>query len=547
MDAVSVNMEEIDQAGLQMAEEVLEDWVVFAEEVLGVYLDEEQKAVLRSVQNNPKTSVCSGTSRGKDFVAAVAAMCFMYCSPYWSEKGELLENSKIFLIGPTARQVEEIMFPEVSRLFRRANDRGFNLPGRLVGSGIKTDWDEWFMSGFKADDKSVESWTGLHAAHIMFVVTEASGLPQLVFDGIEGNLHGNYRFLIVFNDNNGIGYAADTQKKTDWTKFRLDNLTAPNVIFKKEIEQGTFAKIPGQVEWSSVNEKVRDWCTIISPSDFSDSAGDFYWENENGRFCYRPNDLFRVKVRGMAPLVSSAALVPQLWIDLAKERWKKHNGEKKANLRLGVDIAGMGRDSSSFCFRYGNYIEKFRVINSGGEPRHMEMVGHAHIDVKANYNVSQDRYPQVFVDTVGEGAGVYSRLLELKRDETNKALSNTPIHSVKNGESAQRGGKELTDRTRQYAFKNMRAYLYWAVRDWLNPDNHMDAMLPPDQDYMGLTKLMWNLRSDGSIELEKKEELIKRLKRSPDVEDSIMVTFFPVNDIQPKTNTTKKSPLRGFY
>lgn len=547
MDMLSVNMEEIDQAGLELADDVLNDWVVFAEEVLGVYLDDEQKEVLKSVQHNPKTTVCSGTSRGKDFVSAVAAMCFMYSTPLWGEKGELIENTKIFLIGPTARQVEEIMFPEISRLFRRANDRGFSLPGRLVGLGIKTDWEEWFMSGFKADDKSVESWTGLHAANIMFVVTEASGLPQLVFDGIEGNLHGNYRFLIVFNDNNGVGYASDTQKKNDWNKFRLDNLNAPNVVFKDEIEKGTFQKIAGQVEWSSVNEKVRDWCSIISPEDFSESAGDFYWENENGRFCYRPNDLFRVKVRGMSPLVSSAALVPQLWIDLAKDRWSKFDGNKTANLRLGVDIAGMGRDSSSFCFRYGNYIEKFRVINSGGEPRHMEMVGHTSVDVKANYNMSLNKRPQVFVDTVGEGAGVYSRLLELKRDESNKAMVNTPIHSVKNGESAKRGDRTLKDITGQYEFKNMRAYLYWCVRDWLNPDNHAEAMLPPDQDYMGLTKLMWNLRSDGSIELEKKEELIKRLKRSPDVEDSIMVTFFPVSDIQPKTNTERKSTLSGFH
>lgn len=547
MTELSLKMEEIDELASELAEDVLNDWVLFAEEILGVYLDDEQKAVLKSVQYNQKTSVCSGTSRGKDFVSAVAAMCFMYCTPSWNDKGEMIENTKVFMIAPTARQVEEIMFPEISRLFRRANSRGFNLPGRLVGLGIKTELEEWFMSGFKADDKSVESWTGLHAANIMFVVTEASGLPQLVFDGIEGNLHGFFRFLIAFNDNNGIGYASDTQKKTDWSKFRLDNLNAPNVVFKKEIDEGTFEKIPGQVEWSRVNEQVNDWCTIISPSDFSEAAGDFYWENENGRFCYRPNDLFRVKVRGMAPLVSSASLVPQLWIDLAKERWKKHNGQKAANLRLGVDIAGMGRDSSSFCFRYGNYIEKFRVINSGGEPRHMEMVGHALIDVKANYNVSEDKYPQVFIDTVGEGAGVFSRLLELKRDESNKSLINTPIHSVKNGESAERGGHKLKDITGQYEFKNMRDYLYWAVRDWLNPDNHKDAMLPADYDYFGLTKLLWNLRSDGSIELEKKEDLISRIKRSPDVEDSIMVTFYPVSDIEPKTNTTKKSPLRGFH
>ena len=45
----------------------LQDWNLFAVEVLGVYLDPEQAAVLSSVQHNKRTSVRSGTSRGKDF------------------------------------------------------------------------------------------------------------------------------------------------------------------------------------------------------------------------------------------------------------------------------------------------------------------------------------------------------------------------------------------------------------------------------------------------------------------------------------------------
>ena len=53
------------------------DWCLFAEMVLHANLDEEQKAVLRSVQFNPRTAVASGTSRGKDYVAAAAALCFM--------------------------------------------------------------------------------------------------------------------------------------------------------------------------------------------------------------------------------------------------------------------------------------------------------------------------------------------------------------------------------------------------------------------------------------------------------------------------------------
>ena len=38
---------------------------------------------------------------------------------------------------------------------------------------------------------------------------------------------------------------------------------------------------------------------------------------------------------------------------------------------------------------------------------------------------------------------------------------------------------KLTDVTGVREFANMKAYLYWCVRDWLDPANKMDAALPP--------------------------------------------------------------------
>ena len=57
------------------------DWNRFVREAFGVYLDKEQQAILSSVQHNRRTSVASGTARGKDFVAACAAMSFLYLTP----------------------------------------------------------------------------------------------------------------------------------------------------------------------------------------------------------------------------------------------------------------------------------------------------------------------------------------------------------------------------------------------------------------------------------------------------------------------------------
>lgn len=483
-------------------------WNLFAKEILRVNLDKEQQAILDSVQVNPMTSVASGTARGKDFISAVAAMCFLYLTPRWNERGELTHNTKVAMTAPTDRQVGNIMFPEISRLFNRAGC----LPGRLTGYDIRTENEEWFLTGFKAAADNTEAWTGFHAANVMFVVTEASGIPDKVFEAIEGNLQGNSRLLIVFNPNVLTGYAAKSQTSPRWAKFRLNSMNAPNVLEKRII-------IPGQVDYPWVADKVKEWCTVISDSDFNEVEGDFRWEG----VCYRPNDTFRVKILGLYPKESEDMLIPRSWIEAANERWKQFNQDglpRDPYLRLGVDVAGMGRDSSCFCPRYGNYVAPFEMVQSGGKAEHMKIVGMTKAKMDHHSDLFTGKKAKGFVDTIGEGAGVFSRLEELEMKT---------VYSVKFSESAKDGGgNPLTDLTGVYTFANMRAYLHWAVRDWLDPTKGSKAMLPPDDEFMQeATEPKWKFQSNGSIIIEPKEDIKKRLGRSPDKFDALCNTFYP--------------------
>lgn len=533
------------------------DWNKFAHDVFKVRLDKEQQDILYSVQTNPKTSVSSGTARGKDFVAAVAGLCFLYLTPVW-KKGVLVHNTKVAMTAPTDRQIANIMIPEISRLFSRA---GF-LPGRQVGYDIRTGDKEWFLTGFKADEHNHEAWSGFHAVNTMFIVTEASGIAQTIFDAIEGNLQGNSRILIVFNPNVSVGYAAKTQTSPAWKKFRLDSLTAPNVINRN-------TEIPGQVDWNWVDGRVREWAEVIAPKDFMETKGDFKWDHyENdgkpsGTITYRPNDRFRVKVRGMFPEVSSDVLIPLTWIEAANERWKEHNKNKwriEGQLRLGVDVAGMGRDSSVFCLRYQDYVKPLHVINSGGVANHMEVCGNMMNFLKQDTDLFIGRYPQAFIDTIGEGAGVYSRALELvatavqeKRFKlnTNKEVSalENRIFSSKFSEAATHNDlTRLQDKTKQYEFPRMRDYCYWALRDWLNPALDSKAMLPPDDLLTEeLIQVMWEFLSNGDIKVEAKEDIKERLGRSIDRADSLALTFWPVDDYVLAKENKNISIAKAFF
>ena len=487
------------------------DWNKFAEEVLGVSLDAEQRDILAAVQSYPRVSVASGTARGKDFVAACAAMCFMYLTPRWSASGELVENTKIALTAPTDRQVKNIMIPEVSRLFNRAKSRGFALNGRMNAYGIAVPgYKEWFLTGFKADENNHEAWSGFHAVNTMFIVTEGSGISENIFDAIEGNLQGNSRIMVVFNPNSPVGYAARSLKSARWKHFRLNSLTAPNVTERRQV-------IPGQVDYDWVVDKLGSWAMKIDGSEADEGMDDFLFEGQ----WYRPDDIFRVKVLGKFPKVADDVLIPATWIEQAQQRWRDAGGKPQSVVDspvMGVDVAGMGRDATVKCKRRGAFVFPFDVINST-TPDHMRTAG----DIVAECR--KDSALRVSIDTIGEGAGVYSRCVEVLGENAPNIISCKYSH----GTGAKEWGRELTDSTGQYRFANLRAWLFWQVREWLNPKSGTGAMLPPDDALLEeATEIRWFFRSDGTVIIEPKEDIKHRLGRSTDRFDALANTFYPL-------------------
>lgn len=481
--------------------------------MLGVKLDTDQQAILSAVQTERRISVRSGTARGKDFVAAVASICFLF----------LNVPSKVISTAPTGRQVHSIMLPEIRRLYKNTP---FPLGGQLQLNGIKIHEDDtWYLLGFKSDDKATENWSGFHSPNLMVVVTEASGMADETFNAIEGILQGNSRLLLIFNPNHLSGEAYRSARSPQYKKFRLNCLNAPNVVQKKIV-------IPGQVDYDWVAEKIEKpgWVMPISANDVDSTKHDFEWE---GKY-YRPGNLFRVKVLGEFPEEDDDVLIPLSWIEAANERWHEMDKKKaiKQNpLRLGVDIAGMGRDNTIYSHRYGNLLNEITVsVNIGKKATiHMQNAG----KVKNITETNPDSY--AFIDTIGEGAGVYSRLAE--QSVTNAISCKGSYHA-----------KGLTDFTGQRKFTNLRAYMFWALRDALNPAFGIDLALPPDDELtQELNEHRYELTSDASIQIEAKDKIKERLGRSPDKADSVAMTYFPEKRIIEQTEDSLSKDELGIF
>jgi hypothetical protein len=456
------------------------DWNKFARDCLGVRLDRVQRRILEAIQTSRRTSVTSCHRRGKDYVAAVASLCYLYNN----------YPAKVIETAPTDRQVESIMMAEISSIHRNAR---IPLGGDVQTHRVMMPNDpNWFLIGFVSNKNKQESWTGYNSPHSMIVITEASGVPDETFNAIEGILAGeNPRLVLMFNPVRCQGEAYQSTRSPLYAKFKLSVFSSPNVRAKKIL-------IPGQIDYEWIVEKLRKpgWVTKIEQpqvdvATFADFKFDGQW--------YRPSDICRVKMLGEFPREADDQLIPLGWVEAANDRWREKSiGD--GPLLIGADIAGMGNDNTVFAHRRGNVIEKLELF---AKADHMVTAGRLK-NLKAK---------KLFIDTIGEGAGVYSRLKEMNISATSAKFSDGCLYHDKTGERD---------------FLNMRAYCYWAVRDALDPKFGINLALPPDDELTEeLTALTWFPTSSGKVQMVPKDDIKKSIGRSPDKADAVALSFWP--------------------
>jgi hypothetical protein len=426
--------------------------------------------------------------------------------------------------APTGRQAVDIMMSEIATIYRKAKVR---LGGTLLTRKIKfAKREDWFLEVFKGDD-DIEAWSGFHSPNIMVAVTEASGVSDLIFETMEGILQNNSRLMIMFNPNKLSGEAYKSTKSTRYEKLVLNDLNAPNVLNWLRWKRGEISfdqmkkiHIRGQVDGEWVNDKVlhAGWTHEITKEQMKVENYDFEWL---GKF-YRPDDRFRVKVLGQFPEEDESTLIPMPWLEAAVQRWNEWAQLKEMDLytkkKIGSDIAGDGHDNTVHLFRHGDLVSK---IYSFGKQDHMAAAGW----ILAHKNKND----WSIIDTIGEGAGVFSRLKELKTKN---------IVSMKNSF----GAAGLKDYTGELQFANMKSYLYWAVRDWLNPQFNSNAMLPPDDELIQeLNAHTYSYQSNGKIVVCSKDDVKTTIGRSPDKSDALTMTFAPERMIKkPKRKMSKR-------
>ena len=166
-------------------------------------------------------------------------------------------------------------------------------------------------------------------------------------------------------------------------------------------------------------------------------------------------------------------------------------------LVIGLDIARFGDDKTIFCFRKGRMVVGFECY---------EKLSNVMVANVATSIIEEQKPVRIFMDIGGQGAGVYDILKDRGFGEI--------IRGVYFGERA----------LKQDRYFNRRAEMWDKVNIWLS--ELPPPQLPEDEELFDeLISVNKKFDGKGRLQLEDKEEIKKRIGRSPDKGDALCLTF----------------------
>jgi hypothetical protein len=199
-------------------------------------------------------------------------------------------------------------------------------------------------------------------------------------------------------------------------------------------------------------------------------------------------------------------VIPTRWVDEAMRRWHPENRPEGPADAIGFDVARGGDAKNVLSQRWGAWFAPLHRVPGKDTPDSGEG---ARIVSEALQHGGVAN-----IDVGGPGAAVV--------DTTRMIVPYEKVMAVNFG-----AGTKRRDRSGLLKFMNIRAFMYWSLREALDPEHGDNLALPPDPELKAdLCAARYEIRISG-IKVEDKEELMKRLHRSPDAADAVVLCAMP--------------------
>lgn len=440
------------------------DAVLFVKEVLlvnkpHVKISSQQLEFLKALPHQKRISIRSGHGTGKDASASWAILWFL----------STRAMSKVVCTAPTARQLNDILWSEISKWTRdSAIQEEFVVQSDKIfkKEAPKEWWARAVSPSVRADPQDqAETLAGFHGDHLFIIVDEASGVEDPVFVPVEGAMtQEDNRVLLIGNPTKNKGYFHDTQFHPEisraWHRLHWDSRDSENV--KPEYPAYMAAK---------------------------------YGVDSN---------VFRIRVAGEPPLEDARTLIPLFWAEQCIGKQVEVADDEPTY--LGVDVARYGEDRSVVLPRHGLQIlpwHSYQGMNT------ITLADHIVVD----YNdLNADGCS---IDVIGVGAGVADylrkqRLPGLFDLNVSWASSDPTKYALLRD--------ELWWRVREKCM-----YGYYSFPDIKMPG---DTLSLGQELANELSSPFYEFNRNGGVKVEGKKEMKKRGIASPNIADALCATEF---------------------
>lgn len=374
------------------------DPVAFVQEVMGAEPEPWQAEAMMALVSENRVAVRSGHGVGKTTALAWTIIWWL-CTR---------RPCKVAVTANTAHQLSDVLWSELGRWHKAMKVLRNEIEIKSDKVLLKSAPDSFAVSRTSRREQP-EALQGFHSDNMLFVIDEASGVPDVVFEVGQGAMSTpGAKTIMTGNPTRAQGYFYDA--------------------FHGNADR-----------WHSMTVSCED-SSRVSP-DFIEDMARQYGDNSN---------IYRVRVLGLHPTGDSDTVISRRLAEAAIGR--DVEASESADVVWGLDPARMGSDRTALCRRQGNVV--FEVI-SWRELDLMETAGR----IKAEYDDARwDQRPsEICVDAIGIGAGLADRLNEL----------GLPTRAVNVAESSAMGDRFM--RLRDQLWWSAREWL--ERRDCVLPDD----------------------------------------------------------------------------
>lgn len=377
---------------------------------------------------------------------------------------------KIPCTAPTQQQLFDILWPEISKWLKRSVLLDSLFDWQKTKVQNRMFPERWFATARTASKP--ENMAGFHEEHLLFVCDEASGIDDSIYETIEGALTTSDAKLLL-----------------------CGNPTKTSGVFKRAFFEDR--ELYYTIKISSMDTKRV-------ASEYSQRLIKQYGMD---------SDVVRVRVLGEFPKAEPDGLIPLELVEAAMMR-ELNVDYDITTLHIGADIARFGDDETTIVPRIGgktlglfHYTRQDTTTTAGKI-----------LSITTGFMRDYHKpFASIRIDDDGVGGGVTDML----RERIYERNLNIEVIGCHNGGRA----------------NEPEHYANWITEQWCNLKQRLmdgDVELPQDDELSAqLSTRKYGINSKGQIVLEDKKTYKKRIHRSPDRADGLILAFAETKETDP--------------